>query len=223
MFSRTAIPALRAASKRAFSTQAASAGNASARRYMGAAALVAGSALTYSAFSAPTVQLEGAKTIAGELGTATERSYVMIKPDGTSRQIVGEVISRFEKRGYKLVALKSLIPSEALAKEHYVDLAKKPFYAGLVSYITCGTPVIAMVWEGKDVIRQGRRLVGATNPLDAAPGSIRGDYCVSVGRNIIHASDSHESATKEIGLWFDERELATEYKPIAWNMIMADN
>ncbi len=80
-----------------------------------------------------------------------------------------------------------------------------------------------MVWEGKDVIRQGRRLVGATNPQEAAPGSIRGDFCVSVGRNIIHASDSHEAATKEIGLWFHEKELATEYQPIAWNMIMADN
>ncbi|SPO23709.1 probable YNK1 - nucleoside diphosphate kinase [Ustilago trichophora] len=224
MFARTAIPAFRAASKRAFSTQAAStAGNASARRYMGAAALVAGGALTYSAFSAPTVHLEGPVTIAGELGTATERSYVMIKPDGVSRQIVGEIISRFEKRGYQLVALKTVIPSEELAKEHYIDLAKKPFYAGLVSYITSGTPVVAMVWQGKDVIRQGRRLVGATNPQDAAPGSIRGDFCVSVGRNIIHASDSHESATKEIGLWFHEKELATEYKPIAWNMIMADN
>lgn len=224
MFARTAIPAFRAASKRAFSTQAAgTAANASARRYMGAAALAAGGALTYSAFATPSVHLEGPKTIAGELGTATERSYVMIKPDGVSRQIVGEIISRFEKRGYKIVALKTLIPSEELAKEHYIDLAKKPFYPGLVAYITSGTPVVAMVWEGKDVIRQGRRLVGATNPQDAAPGSIRGDFCVSVGRNIIHASDSHESATKEIGLWFHEKELATEYKPIAWNMIMADN
>ena len=224
MFSRSAIPTLRSASQRAFSTQAVSTGKtASARRYMGVAALAAGGALTYSAFVSPSFHLEGPKTIAGELGTSTERSYVMIKPDGVSRQIVGEIISRFERRGYQLVALKTLIPSKELAKEHYIDLAKKPFYAGLVDYITSGTPVVAMVWQGKDVIRQGRRLVGATNPLEAQPGSIRGDYCVSVGRNIIHASDSHESATKEIGLWFHEKELATEYKPIAWNMIMADN
>lgn len=222
MFARTAIPAFRAASARAFSTQAASAGTASARRYMGAAALAAGGALAYSAFAAPTVFLEGPKTIAGELGTASERSYIMIKPDGVSRQIIGDIISRFEKRGYYLVAIKSVVPSEELAKEHYIDLAKKPFYGGLVKYITCGTPVVAMVWQGKDVIRQGRRIVGATNPLDAAPGSIRGDYCISVGRNIIHASDSHESATKEIGLWFHEKELA-DYKPVAYDMIMADN
>ncbi|SOV08873.1 probable YNK1 - nucleoside diphosphate kinase [Ustilago sp. UG-2017a] len=224
MFARSAFPALRVASKRAFSTQAAgTVSNASFRQYIGAAALVAGGALTYSVFAAPSIHLEGPKTIAGELGTASERSYVMIKPDGTSRQIVGEIISRFEKRGYVLRAIKSVVPSQELAKEHYIDLSKKPFYSGLVSYITCGTPVIAMVWEGKDVIRQVRRLVGATNPLDAAPGSIRGDYCISVGRNIIHASDSHESATKEIGLWFHEKELATDYQPIAYSMIMTDN
>ncbi|PWY99608.1 putative YNK1-nucleoside diphosphate kinase [Testicularia cyperi] len=224
MFARVAVPAFRAASKRAFSTQAAgsTASNASARRYMGAAALVAGGALTYSAFAAPSVHLEGPKTIAGELGTATERSYIMIKPDGTSRQIVGKIIDRFETRGFKLVALKSVVPSKELAQEHYIDLAKKPFYPGLVQYLTSGTPVIAMVWEGKDVIRQGRRMVGATNPLEAAPGSIRGDFCISVGRNIIHASDSHDSATKEIGLWFHEKELA-DYQPIAAPMIMADN
>lgn len=223
MFARTAIPALRAASRRTFSSQAGPV-KASAPRFLGATALAAGSAvLAVSTIASSSIKLEGAQTIAGELGTATERSYVMIKPDGTSRQIVGEIISRFEKRGYKLVAIKSVIPSKELAEEHYIDLAKRPFYPGLVKYLTCGTPVIAMVWEGKDVIKQGRRLVGATNPLDATPGSIRGDYCVSVGRNIIHASDSHDSATKEIGLWFHEMELATEYKPIAWNMIMADN
>ena len=146
----------------------------------------------------------------------------MIKPDGTSRQIVGDIVARFEKRGYKLVAIKSVVPSKELAKEHYIDLAKKPFYPALVEYITCGTHVICMVWEGKDIIRQGRRMVGATNPLEADPGSIRGQYCISVGRNIIHASDSHESATKEIGLWFHEKELAS-YEPIAAPMITAEN
>ncbi|WVR04568.1 hypothetical protein IAU60_001575 [Kwoniella sp. DSM 27419] len=162
------------------------------------------------------------KTIAGEKGTASERSFVMIKPDGVSRQLVGKIISRFEERGYKLVAVKSLTPSPALAKEHYSDLSARPFYNGLVKYITSGTPVVAMVWEGKDVIKQGRRIVGATNPQEADPGSVRGQYAVSVGRNLIHASDAFESATKEIGLWFAPEELS-DYEPIAWPWVMADN
>lgn len=175
-----------------------------------------------SLYSLPSVQLEGPRTIAGEYQTANERSFIMIKPDGVSRQIVGKIVDRFESRGYKLVAIKSVVPSEQLAKEHYSDLASRPFFPSLVKYITQGTPVIAMVWEGKDVIRQGRRMVGATKPLEADPGSIRGQYAVSVGRNIIHASDGFDSATKEIGLWFNESELAS-YEPCTWGQIMADN
>ncbi|CCU97767.1 unnamed protein product [Malassezia sympodialis ATCC 42132] len=182
------------------------------------AAGVAGASL----FAAPRVQLEGPRTIAGEYKTAGERSFIMIKPDGVSRQLVGKIIDRFESRGYKLVAIKSVVPSEELAREHYADLAARPFFPSLVQYITQGTPVIAMVWEGKDVIRQGRRMVGATNPLEADPGSVRGQYAVSVGRNIIHASDGFDSATKEIGLWFHEKELAA-YEPITWSQVMADN
>lgn len=125
-------------------------------------------------------------------------------------------------RGYKLVALKTVTPSKELAQEHYADLSSRPFFPGLVSYITSGVPVVAMVWEGKDVIKQGRRIVGATNPLDADPGSVRGQYAVSVGRNLIHASDSFDSATKEIGLWFKEQELSN-YETAAWGWIMADN
>lgn len=105
---------------------------------------------------------------------------------------------------------------------HYADLSSKPFYPSLVSYITSGVPVVAMVWEGKDVIKQGRRIVGATNPLAADPGSVRGKYAVSVGRNLIHASDSFESATKEIGLWFKENELA-DYETANFNWVFADN
>lgn len=135
---------------------------------------------------------------------------------------------------YTNKSIKSLTPSDALAKEHYADLSARPFYPSLVKYITSGTPVVAMVWEGKDVIRQGvcfsvfssdlhelnyarhqRRIVGATNPLEADAGSVRGQYAVSVGRNLIHASDAFESATKEIGLWFAPEELS-EYEPIAW-------
>ncbi|KAI8851999.1 hypothetical protein BC829DRAFT_441013 [Chytridium lagenaria] len=146
-------------------------------------------------------------TIAGTKG-GIERTFIAIKPDGTQRALVGEIIGRFEKRGYKLVAIKSLVPSKALAEQHYADLSARPFFKGLVAYMTSGkAPVIAMVWEGKDVIRQGRRIVGATNPLEAAPGTIRGDHCISVGRNIIHASDAFETATEEIGLWFKKEEI----------------
>ncbi|KAI8911089.1 nucleoside diphosphate kinase A isoform a [Gorgonomyces haynaldii] len=137
-----------------------------------------------------------------------ERTFIAIKPDGTQRGLVADVIGRFERKGYKLVAIKSIKPSKALAQEHYADLSKRPFFAGLVDYMTNGrAPVIAMVWEGKDVVRQGRRLIGATNPLEAEPGTIRGDYCIAVGRNIIHGSDSVETAQKEIALWFKQDEL----------------
>ncbi len=105
---------------------------------------------------------------------------------------MGKIVDRFETKGYKLVAIKSIVPSRELAEVHYGDLKGRPFYEGLVSYMTSGkAPVIAMVWEGIDVIRQGRRIIGATNPLDADPGSIRGQYCISVGRNIIHGSDRY--------------------------------
>jgi nucleoside-diphosphate kinase len=137
-----------------------------------------------------------------------ERTFIAIKPDGVQRNLVGEIIQRFEKRGYKLVAIKSLVPSRDLAEKHYGDLKAKPFFNGLVDYMTNGeAPVVAMVWEGKDVVRQGRAIIGATNPLESAPGTIRGQFCISVGRNIIHGSDSFESAEKEIGLWFLPSEL----------------
>ncbi|KAL7419014.1 nucleoside diphosphate kinase Ndk1 [Cryptotrichosporon argae] len=219
MFS-TVRQGLRVASRssaRAFSTAPARA-SANYGAILAAGVVASGFAM----YASDKVRLEGAKTIAGEYKTASERSFVMIKPDGVSRQLVGKIVSRFEERGYKLVAIKSLTPSPALAKEHYSDLSARPFYAGLVKYITSGTPVVAMVWEGKDVIRQGRRIVGATNPLESDPGSVRGQYAVSVGRNLIHASDSFEAATKEIGLWFAEAELS-DYEPIAWPWVMADN
>ncbi|RSH83419.1 uncharacterized protein EHS24_007103 [Apiotrichum porosum] len=205
MFANSVRQGLRVASRqsvRAFSTQPARA----APRY-GAVAAAAGAAVAGFALyqSTQAAHMEGAKTIAGEYKTDSERSFVM--PDGMSRQLVGKIVQRFEERGFKLVAIKSLVPSQDLAKEHYEDLSARPFYAGLVKYITSGTPVVAMVWEGKDVIRQGRRIVGATNPQESDPGSIRGQYAVSVGRNLIHASDSFDAATKEIGLWFTESEL----------------
>ncbi|GBF93873.1 nucleoside diphosphate kinase [Raphidocelis subcapitata] len=143
---------------------------------------------------------------------ATERSYIMIKPDGVQRGLVGEVIKRFEQRGYTLRGLKLMSVEKALAEKHYADLSAKPFFAGLVDYI-CSGPVVAMVWEGKGVVATGRSMIGATNPLASAPGTIRGDYAVDVGRNVIHGSDTVENAKKEIALWFGEE--LSEWTPCA--------
>lgn len=140
-----------------------------------------------------------------------ERTFIMVKPDGVQRGLVGEVIARFENRGYKLVALKFMMAGEALLKEHYADLAGKPFFNGLVKFMQTG-PVVPMVWEGANAILTGRDMIGATNPLQAKLGTVRGDYCIQVGRNLIHGSDSVESAKKEIALWFKESELV-DWKP----------
>eukprot|EP00999_Lentomonas_sp_LEN2_P000547 NODE_1548_length_817_cov_76.923188_g1500_i0.p1 GENE.NODE_1548_length_817_cov_76.923188_g1500_i0~~NODE_1548_length_817_cov_76.923188_g1500_i0.p1 ORF type:complete len:256 (-),score=63.45 NODE_1548_length_817_cov_76.923188_g1500_i0:50-727(-) len=148
-----------------------------------------------------------AKANAGKLGTDSERSFIMIKPDGVQRGLIGEVINRFERRGFKLVAMKMMTPSKQHAAKHYDDLKSKPFFPGLVDYMSCGVPVIAMVWEGKGVIKTGRKILGATNPLDSEPGTLRGDYFISIGRNGIHGSDSFESANDEIGLWFKDHEI----------------
>eukprot|EP00330_Aristerostoma_sp_ATCC50986_P009818 CAMPEP_0114588716 /NCGR_PEP_ID=MMETSP0125-20121206/11354_1 /TAXON_ID=485358 ORGANISM="Aristerostoma sp., Strain ATCC 50986" /NCGR_SAMPLE_ID=MMETSP0125 /ASSEMBLY_ACC=CAM_ASM_000245 /LENGTH=154 /DNA_ID=CAMNT_0001785261 /DNA_START=45 /DNA_END=509 /DNA_ORIENTATION=- len=135
-----------------------------------------------------------------------ERTYIMIKPDGVQRGLIGKIIERFEQRGFKLVALKLTRPSEDHLKKHYADLASRPFFPGLVSYMASG-PVVAMVWEGDNAVATGRKMLGETKPFDSLPGSIRGDFCIDVGRNIIHGSDSVESAEKEIALWFTESEL----------------
>ncbi|KAG2451937.1 hypothetical protein HYH02_003711 [Chlamydomonas schloesseri] len=134
---------------------------------------------------------------------ATEQSYIMIKPDGVQRGLVGEVIKRFEQRGYTLKGLKLMNVEKSLAEKHYEDLSARPFFPALVDYI-CSGPVVAMVWEGKGVVATGRKMIGATNPLASEPGTIRGDFAIEVGRNVIHGSDSVESATREIGLWFPE-------------------
>merc|ERR1712217_11316 len=114
-----------------------------------------------------------------------ERTFIMLKPDAVQRGLVGEIIKRFEQKGFKLVAMKMMHASEELLKEHYADLSSKVFFPGLVKYMGSG-PVVPMVWEGKDVVKQGRRMLGETNPLASSAGSIRGDYCIDVGRNIIH-------------------------------------
>lgn len=137
----------------------------------------------------------------------------MVKPDGVQRGLVGDIIKRFEQKGYKLVGLKVIVPTKERAAQHYDEHEGKPFLPKLVNFLSSG-PVVAMVWEGKDVIRYGRTMIGTTNPLMSPPGTIRGDYGIDVGRNIIHGSDSIESAQKEIALWFEPQELA-EYTPVA--------
>uniref|UniRef100_A0A674DCK6 Nucleoside diphosphate kinase n=1 Tax=Salmo trutta TaxID=8032 RepID=A0A674DCK6_SALTR len=127
-----------------------------------------------------------------------ERTFIAIKPDGVQRRLVGEIIKRFELKGFKM----------SLLREHYADLEDRPFFPGLVSYMTSG-PVVAMVWERFNVVKTCRVMLGETNPADSKPGTIRGDYCIQVGRNIIHGSDSIESANTEINLWFKPEELCS--------------
>ena len=135
-----------------------------------------------------------------------ERTFIAIKPDGVQRGLVGEIIKRFENKGFRLVALKLVQPGREHLEKHYEDLNQRPFFAGLVDYMNSG-PIVAMVWEGQGVVKTGRVMLGTTNPADSAPGTIRGDYSIQVGRNICHGSDSVESAQHEIGLWFTCDEL----------------
>lgn len=137
---------------------------------------------------------------------SVERTFLAIKPDGVQRGLVGEILGRFERKGFKLVALKQLTPSIELAEKHYGVHKERPFFSGLVEFITSG-PVVAMVWEGDGVIAGARKLIGATQPLEADPGTIRGDLAVNIGRNVIHGSDGLETANFEIGLWFNSSEL----------------
>lgn len=135
-----------------------------------------------------------------------ERTFVMIKPDGVQRRLIGKVLQRIEESGLKIVAMKFLRVSTKMAERHYEIHKGKPFYEGLIKYITSG-PVVAMVVEGENAIENIRKMVGATDPKKAQPGTIRGDYAQHIGRNIIHASDGKETARKEIALWFKEDEI----------------
>ncbi|MBQ5153808.1 nucleoside-diphosphate kinase [Macrococcus caseolyticus] len=146
--------------------------------------------------------------------STSEQTFIMIKPDGVQRGLVSQIFGRFEARGYKLVALKMAEPSEELLRQHYEDLQSKPFFPGLLKYMRSG-PVVASVWEGKDVVKTGRTILGATNPLASAPGTIRGDFAIDVGRNVCHGSDSVESAKREIGLWFKSEEVHRYTSPFA--------
>ncbi|MGK7891021.1 MAG: nucleoside-diphosphate kinase [Leptolyngbyaceae cyanobacterium] len=135
-----------------------------------------------------------------------ERTFIAIKPDGVQRGLVGEIIRRFEAKGFTLVGLKLMKADENLAKKHYAEHEGKSFFAGLVEFITSG-PLVAMVWEGEGVVASARLMIGATKPAESNPGTIRGDFGVTVGRNIIHGSDAVATAQTEIGLWFSDAEL----------------
>lgn len=135
-----------------------------------------------------------------------ERTFVMVKPDGVQRGLVSRILGRFEDRGLKLVGLKLMRISQSLAEEHYGEHRGKPFFPGLINFITSG-PVVAMVWEGQDAVMTARSMMGKTNPLEASPGTIRGDYALFTGNNIVHGSDSNESAAREIGLFFEPKEV----------------
>jgi len=139
-------------------------------------------------------------------GSDMERTFVMVKPDGVQRGLVGEVISRIERKGLKIVALKMIQVTQERAQEHYAEHREKPFFNSLIDYITSG-PVVAMVVEGKEAVSVVRNLVGKTNPIEAEPGTIRGDLAMDIGRNVVHASDSLNSAEREISIFFSKDEI----------------
>jgi nucleoside-diphosphate kinase len=135
-----------------------------------------------------------------------EQTLVLVKPDGVQRGLIGEVISRLERRGLKLVALKLMQVDESLARQHYGEHVDRPFFPGLVSFITSG-PIVAMVWEAENAIEIVRQTMGATNPINSALGTIRGDLGIDIGRNLVHGSDGQESAQREVALFFEPAEI----------------
>jgi nucleoside-diphosphate kinase len=139
-----------------------------------------------------------------------ERTFLAVKPDGVQRGLVAEIIRRFEEKGFKLVGLKLTQISREVAENHYGEHAGKGFFEGLVSFITSG-PIVAMAWEGPNVILTARKMMGATNPANAEPGTIRGDFATDMGRNVIHGSDAPESAARELAIFFKPEEL------LSWN------
>mmetsp|Transcript_15174 Transcript_15174/g.22725 ORF Transcript_15174/g.22725 Transcript_15174/m.22725 type:complete len:156 (-) Transcript_15174:48-515(-) len=137
-----------------------------------------------------------------------QKTFLMIKPGAVQRGVQFEILNMFQKRGFKLVAMKMMVPSKAHIEEHYAEHKDRPFFAGLVDSVA-GQPVVATVWEGPEVIATSRLMIGATNPLQSAPGTIRALFGVTMGKNCIHGSDSEESAKKEIALWFKDDEIAS--------------
>ncbi|KAA3662018.1 MAG: nucleoside-diphosphate kinase [Chloroflexi bacterium] len=135
-----------------------------------------------------------------------ERTLILVKPDGVQRGLIGEIVARFERRGLKLVGMKFMQMSKELAGQHYGVHKERPFYNSLVEYITSG-PIVAMVWEGNDAIAAARATMGGTKPVEATPGTIRGDFGMEIGRNLVHGSDSPENGKKEVSLFFSPEEL----------------
>lgn len=135
-----------------------------------------------------------------------ERTFIALKPDAVQRGYIGEIITRFERKGFKLIGMKLMQVTRDMAEEHYGEHREKPFFKGLVDFITSG-PIVAMAWEGDNVVASARTLMGATNPKDSAPGTIRGDFAVDLGRNVIHGSDSVQSAERELKIFFRPDEL----------------
>mmetsp|Transcript_19871 Transcript_19871/g.27579 ORF Transcript_19871/g.27579 Transcript_19871/m.27579 type:complete len:222 (-) Transcript_19871:902-1567(-) len=199
--SRFASRAASSASRRSLSSVALKASPKVA--YMAAASGLAFAATAAVAMTAPSTIQCDALPVEGVAGTNQERTFLAVKPDGVQRGLVGDIIARFEKRGYKLVGLKLVWPTLEMAQDHYADLSKKPFYPGLCKFFSSG-PIVCMCWEGKDIINQGRQMLGETQPLASKPGSIRGDFSIDLGRNICHGSDSPEAAAHELKMWFPE-------------------
>ncbi|KAH9421561.1 Nucleoside diphosphate kinase A [Dermatophagoides pteronyssinus] len=135
-----------------------------------------------------------------------EQTFLLIKPDGIQRGLIGEIIQRFESKGFQLIAIKLQMANDEILRKHYQDLIDRPFFPKLIEYMKMG-PIVPMVWQGMNVVRTARQMLGETNPLDSRPGTIRGDFCLQTGRNIIHGSDSIETAKREINLWFQSDEL----------------
>ena len=135
-----------------------------------------------------------------------QRTFLAVKPDGVQRGLIGRIISRLEEKGFKLIGMKLMKITNELAEKHYGEHKDKAFFKGLVNFITSG-PIVAMVWEGKDIISSLRKIMGKTNPSDADVGTIRGDFGIDIGKNVVHGSDSEESAKREIALFFKEQEL----------------
>ena len=144
----------------------------------------------------------------------TERTFIAIKPDGVKRNLIGRIITRFEEKGYKIIGLKLLLPTQEMAAKHYAEHEGKPFYPRLIRYITSG-PIVAMVVEGPNVIAEARRMMGSTRPENAEAGTIRFEYAICQEYNIIHGSDSPESAEREIAIYFKEEELCPN-----WNTML---
>ncbi|TDH66223.1 uncharacterized protein CCR75_005868 [Bremia lactucae] len=215
--------ALKLCSTRSFASQARTAAAIKAPVTFAVAAAVGMTAFAITAAPVAENKAAGKPTtpLAGVAGTSKERTFIAIKPDGVQRGLISEVIGRFEKKGYKLVALKQMTATEERAKAHYADLSGRPFFPGLVKYFSSG-PIVCMVWEGTDVILTGRKILGATNPNQAAPGTLRGDNCISTGRNLVHGSDGPDSAKHEITMWFTPEEISN-YERALDTWIVSDN